>query len=86
MPKEPKANSSNWNIKISGIDLTMICFDSKRSNDMIYMEPNEKLHKLCNQVLWEVIYAYFNNWDGSHLSSANCVCLGWIDHWSFTLD
>ena len=28
-------------------------------------EPNEKLHMLCNQVLWEVIYAYFYNWDGS---------------------
>ena len=39
--------------------------DSKRSNDMMYMEPNEKLHMLCNQVLWEVIYACFYNWDGS---------------------
>ena len=29
----------------------------------MYMELNEKLHKLCNQVLWEVIYAYFYNWD-----------------------
>ena len=43
----------------------MRCIDSKRSNDMMYMEPNEKLHKLCNQVLWEVIYAYFYNWDRS---------------------
>ena len=41
--------------------LTIGCIDSKRSNDMMYMEPNEKLHKLCNQVLWEVIYAYFYN-------------------------
>ena len=31
----------------------------------MYMEPNEKFHMLCNQVLWEVIYAYFYNWDGS---------------------
>ena len=31
----------------------------------MYMEPNEKLHKLYNQVLWKVIYAYFYNWDGS---------------------
>ena len=31
----------------------------------MYMEPNEKLHMLCNQVLWEVIYAYFYNWDRS---------------------
>ena len=30
-------------LKISGIDLTMRCFDSKRSNDMMYIEPNEKL-------------------------------------------
>ena len=29
--------------KISSIDLTMRCIDSKRSNDMMYMEPNEKL-------------------------------------------
>ena len=51
--------------KISGINLTMRCIDSKRSNNMMYMEPNEKIHMLCNQVLWEVIYAYFYNWDGS---------------------
>ena len=25
-----------------------------------------KASKLCNRVLWEVIYAYFYNWDGSH--------------------
>ena len=31
----------------------------------MYMEPYEKLHMLCNQVLWEVIYAYVYNWDGS---------------------
>ena len=43
----------------------MRCIDSKRSNDMMYMEPNEKLHMLCNQVLWEVIDAYFYNWDES---------------------
>ena len=39
--------------KLSGIDLTMRCIDSKRSNDMMYMEPNEKLHsfaiKLCGR-------------------------------------
>ena len=51
--------------KISGIDLTMRYIDSKKSNDMMYMEPNEKLHMLCNQVLWKVIYACFYNWDGS---------------------
>ena len=47
--------------KISGMDLTKRCIDSKRSHDVMYMEPNEKLHKLCNQVLWDVIYAYFYN-------------------------
>ena len=39
--------------KISGIDLTMRCIVSKRSNDMMYMEPNEKLHsfiiRLCGR-------------------------------------
>ena len=64
MPKKPKTHQIEIS-KISGFDLTMRCIDSKRSNDMMYMEPNEKLHKLCNQVLWEVIYAYFYNWDGS---------------------
>ena len=43
MPKKPKACSSIEISKISGIDLTMRCNDSKRSNDMMYMEPNEKL-------------------------------------------
>ena len=66
MPKKPKAWSSIETSKISGIDLIMRCIDLKRSNDMMYMEPNEKLHMLCNQVLWEVIYAYFNNWEGSY--------------------
>ena len=47
--------------KISGNDFKMRCIDSKRSNDMMCMKPNEKLSKLCNQVLWEVIYAYFYN-------------------------
>ena len=61
MPKKPKACSLIEMSKISGINLTMRCIDSKRSNDMIYMEPNEKLHVLCNQVLWEIIYAYFYN-------------------------
>ena len=42
MPKKPKAESSIEISKISGIDLTMRCIESKRSNDMLYMEPNEK--------------------------------------------
>ena len=64
-PKSQRLTHQIEILKISGINLTMRCIDSKRSNDMMYMEPNEKLHKLCNQVLWEVIYAYFYNWDGS---------------------
>ena len=44
MPKKPKAFPSIKISKILGIDLTMRCNDSKRSNDMMYMEPNEMLH------------------------------------------
>ena len=47
MPKKPKANSSIEISKISGIDLTMRCIESKRSNDMLYMEPNEKLQSFA---------------------------------------
>ena len=47
MPKKPKACSSIEMSKISGINLTMRCYDSKKkkkkSNVMKNMEPNEKL-------------------------------------------
>ena len=66
MPKKPKANSLIEISKISGIYLTMRCFDSQSANDMIYMEPNEKLQKIIIKFMWEVIYAYFYNRDGSH--------------------
>ena len=36
--------------KISSIDLTMRCCDLERTNDMIFMEPNEKLQRYCTQV------------------------------------
>ena len=53
MPKKPKACSSIEISKISSIDLTMRCNDSKRSNDLMYMEPNEKFQsyviKLCGR-------------------------------------
>ena len=53
IPKKPKACSSIEISKILGIDLTMRCNDSKRSNDMMYMESNEKLQslviKLCGR-------------------------------------
>ena len=51
LPKKKKACPSIEMSKISGINLTMRCYNSKRSNDMLYMEPNEKLQscviKLC---------------------------------------
>ena len=43
MPEKPKACSSIEMSKISGINLKMRCYDSKRSNVMMNMEPNEKL-------------------------------------------
>ena len=53
MPKKPKTCSSNEISKISGIDLTMRCFDSKRSNVMKNTEPNEKFRnyviKFCGR-------------------------------------
>ena len=36
--------------KISSIDLKMRCIDSKRWNDMMYMEPNETLQSYDYQV------------------------------------
>ena len=32
---------------------------------MMYMEPNEKLQSYIIKFMWEVIYAYFYNWDMS---------------------
>ena len=53
MPEKPMACSSNEISKIFGIDLIMRYFDSKRSNDMMYIEPNEKFQsyviKLCGR-------------------------------------
>ena len=53
MPKKQKACSSNEISKISGIDLTMRYFDSKRSNFMMNMKLNEKLQsdviKFCGK-------------------------------------
>ena len=40
--------------------------ESKRSNVMIESEVKCKALSYDYQVLWEVIYAYFYNWDGSH--------------------
>ena len=43
MPKKPKACTSIEISKILGIDLTMRCFNSKISNVMMNIKPNEKL-------------------------------------------
>ena len=52
-PKSQKLSHQIEISKISGIDLTMRCIDSKRSNDIMYMEPNEKLQsyviKFCGR-------------------------------------
>ena len=48
-------------LKISGIDLKIRYIDSKRSNVMMGMEPNEKLQYYVIKFMWEVIYAYFYN-------------------------
>ena len=31
----------------------------------MYMKPNEKFQSSVIKFMWEVIYAYFCNWDGS---------------------
>ena len=53
MPKKPMACSSNEISKNFGIDLIMRYFDSKRTNVMMNMKPNEKLQsyviKLCGR-------------------------------------
>ena len=53
MPKKPKACPSIEMSKISGINLIMRCYDSKKSNVMKNMEPNEKLQsyviKFCGR-------------------------------------
>ena len=50
MSKKPRLTHQSEISKISGIDLTMRCIDSKRSNDMLIIEPNEKLQRYCSQV------------------------------------
>ena len=75
MSKKPKACSSIEISKISSIDLTMRCCDLERTNDMIFMEPNEKLQnfviRLCGRS-----YMHISIIEIGHLSSANCVWLG----------
>ena len=53
LPKKPKACPSIEMSKISGINLIMRCYDSKRSNVMKNIEPNEKFQsyviKFCER-------------------------------------
>ena len=42
MPKKPKACPSIEMSKFLGVNLTMRCYDSKMSNVMKNMEPNDK--------------------------------------------
>ena len=67
MPKKSKACSSNWNIKN---------FKHRSQNEMYWFKKNQMIWCIWSQMkrfkiiiikfLWEVIYAYFYNWDGSH--------------------
>ena len=43
----------------------MRCIDSKWSNVMMWKKPNEKLQMYVIKFWWEIIYAYFYNWDWS---------------------
>ena len=56
----------NWNVKN---------FKHQSHNEMLWFKKIKcydeygakwETSKLCNQVLWEVIYVYFYNWDRSH--------------------
>ena len=62
-------------LKISGIDLTMRCFDSKRSNDMMYIEPNEKLQSYVIK-FYGRSYMHISIIEMVTLPSAIFVCLG----------
>ena len=67
MPKKSKANSSKWNIKN---------FRHQSHNEMCWLKKNQMICKKWSQMksfkdivfkpMWEVIYAYFYNWDESH--------------------
>ena len=48
-PKSQRLTPQSEISKLLGINLTMRCVDSKRSNDMPKMEPIEKLQRYCTQ-------------------------------------
>ena len=51
------ASISKWDV--------LIPKKKKNLNDMMYREPNKKLQNYVIKFMWEVIYAYFYNWDWS---------------------
>ena len=66
MPKKVKGLLINWNVKK---------FKHQSHNEILWFKNIKcydefgvkwKASKLCNQVMWEVIYAFFYNWYGSH--------------------
>ena len=61
MPKSQRLAHQFEISKIPGIDLKKRCIDSKRSNDMMCIKPNEKLQNYVIKFMWEVIHAYFYN-------------------------
>ena len=76
---EPKAKGLpiNWNVKN---------FRYQSHNEILWFkkikcyeeyEAKWKASKLCNQVMWEVIYAYIYNWDGSHYLVL--IVYGWLE-------
>ena len=40
--------------------------DQKDQMLWLLVESNEKLQVMLSSYVWEVIYTYFYNWDGSH--------------------
>ena len=66
LPKKQKACPSIEMSKISGINLTMRCYDLKRSNVMMKMKPNEKFQsyviKSCRRS-----YRYISIIEMSHI-------------------
>ena len=62
--KKPKANSQCWNIKNFKHRSQKRDVLSKNDQMLWFMQkPNEKLLSFVIILLWEVIYAYFYNWD-----------------------
>ena len=67
MPKKPKANSSKW--KYQKFQALISQWDVLIQKDQMLCQTWSQMKSFKDIVLkplWEVIYAYFYNWDGSH--------------------